>query len=88
MKPFYTAYVLLDCPFCKKAIKLLQDKKVPFLTVIMDMNPEFVDRIKEDMKHPTVPIVVQQLENSTIRIIGGADDLEKYLNSQEQNDPV
>ena len=82
MKKYYTVYVLLDCPFCKKAIELLEKNNLPFLTVVMDKNPEFVQKIKEDMSHPTVPIIVEQLENSTIKIIGGATDLENYLISQ------
>jgi glutaredoxin len=83
MKKMFTVYALTDCPFCKKAINLLSEKKFPFLVVIMDKNPEFVDNIKRDMQRQTVPIVVEQMPNSTIKIIGGSDDLENYLNSPE-----
>jgi glutaredoxin-related protein len=79
----FTVYALTDCPFCKKAINLLSEKKLPFLVVIMDKNPEFVTKIKEDMRRETVPIVVEQMGVGSIKIIGGSDDLENYLNSPE-----
>jgi len=83
MNPFYTVYSLTDCGFCKKAINLLSEKNIPFLVVVMDKNPEFIDKIKQDMRMTTVPIVIQQLEMGTIKIIGGSDELEKHLNELE-----
>ena len=62
---------------------LLTEKKLPFLVVIMDKNPEFVENVKRDMQRQTVPIVVEQLPMGTIKVIGGSDDLEVYLNSPE-----
>lgn len=83
MKTFYTVYSLTDCKFCKRAIQLLDINQMPFLVVVMDKNVEFLQKIKQDMNHPTVPIVVQQLDNSTIKIIGGSDDLERHLQELE-----
>ena len=83
MKTFYTVYIKTDCSFCKKAISLLEEKNLPFVVVVMDKNPEFVEKIKEDTRRTTVPIVIQQLEVGKIRIIGGSDDLESFLNSPE-----
>lgn len=83
MNPFYTVYSLTDCDFCKKAINLLSEKNLPFLVVVMDKNPEFIDKIKQDMQMNTVPIVIQQLEMGTIRVVGGSDDLERHLKEME-----
>lgn len=87
MKRFFTVYSITDCPYCKKAINLLTEKKLPFIAVIMDKNPEFIEKVKQDMNHPTVPIVIDHLNIGEIRVVGGSDDLEAYLNSPEfQND--
>lgn len=83
MKPFFTVYIKTDCDFCKKAISLLEEKSLPFIVVVMDKNPEFIQKIKEDMKRETVPIVLQQMDMGKVRIIGGSDDLELFLNSPE-----
>jgi glutaredoxin len=83
MKRFFTVYSLTDCDFCKKAINLLDEKNIPFIVVVMDKNPEFVQKIKEDMNKTTVPIVIEQMDVGQIKIVGGCDDLESYLNSPE-----
>lgn len=83
MKRFFTVYTLTDCSFCKKAIKLLDEKNLSFIVVVMDKNIEFMQKIKEDMKMKTVPIVVEHLNIGEIRIVGGSDNLEAYLNSPE-----
>jgi glutaredoxin len=82
MKNFFTVYILTDCPFCKKAISLLDERNIPFVVVVMDKNQEFLQKIKQDMNHPTVPIVVYQTQLIT-RLIGGCDNLEAFLHSQE-----
>jgi len=86
MKNFFTLYILTDCPYCKRAVSLLDEKNIPFIIVVMDKNPEFLEKVKQDMNHPTVPIVVQQTQLG-VRVIGGCDNLEDFLQSQEfQND--
>ena len=82
MKNFFTVYILTDCSFCKKAISLLDEKNIPFIVVVMDKNQEFLEKVKQDMNHPTVPIIVQQTQLG-VRIIGGCDNLEAFLQSQE-----
>lgn len=82
MKKFFTVYSETDCEFCKKAIELLDKRNLRFLVVVMDKNPEFIEKVKRDMKRTTVPIIIENLELGA-RIIGGSDDLESYLNSPE-----
>lgn len=82
MKKFFTVYSITDCPFCKKAINLLDEKNLPFVVVVMDKNPEFMEKVKQDMNMKTVPVVVQNLDLG-IRIIGGSDNLESFLNSPD-----
>lgn len=83
MKNFFTVYTLTDCVFCKKAINVLDEKGIPFVVVVMDKNPEFVQKVKTDMKKETVPIILEHVDQLGARIIGGSDDLEAYLNSPE-----
>jgi len=83
MKTFFTVYIKTDCPFCKKAIDLLEEKNLRFVVVVMDKNPEFIAKVKQDMKRTTVPIVIEHINSDQARIIGGSDDLDNYLNSPE-----
>jgi glutaredoxin len=83
MKKFFTVYSITDCPFCKKAIKLLDERQQRFVVVVIDKNPEFIEKVKTDMNRTTVPIVLENQEQIGFKIIGGSDDLENYLNSPE-----
>jgi arsenate reductase-like glutaredoxin family protein len=79
MQEYYSLYVMVDCEESKQAIALLQEKQKLFLTIVMDKNPLFAEMIKNDMKIDNTPIVVQQLEDSSIKIIGGLKELETHL---------
>jgi glutaredoxin len=83
MKRFFTVYSKTDCSYCKKAINLLDQKDLLFVVVVMDKNPEFIQKIKEDTNKTTVPIILEHLPIGQTRLIGGSDDLENYLNSPE-----
>ena len=84
MHDFYSVYTLLECSDSKKSINLLEEKAKPFLVIIMDKHPIFFNTIKSDTKLDKTPIIIQQLRNSTINIIGGFAELEKHL--QERQD--
>lgn len=83
MKRFFTVYIKTDCQFCEKAINVLDERKLPFIVVVMDKNPDFIEKIKQDTNKTTVPIVLEHLPVGQTRLIGGSDDLENYLNSPE-----
>lgn len=83
MKRFFTVYSITECPFCKKAINLLSEKNLSFIVVVMDKNPEFIEKVKQDMNRTTVPIIIEHLGVEQLRIIGGCDDLQVYLSSPE-----
>lgn len=82
MKKNYSVYAKTDCPFCKRAVSSLEEKNLPFIVIVTDKNPEFLEEIKNQTNHKTVPIILEHSE-SGIRLIGGSDDLQNYLNSPE-----
>jgi glutaredoxin len=82
MKKNYSIYVKTDCPFCKKAVTSLQQTNLPFIVIVVDNNLEYLEAVKQQTSHKTVPIVLEHTEAGT-RLIGGSDDLESYLNSPE-----
>jgi glutaredoxin len=89
---FYVLYVKDGCDFCQNATELLKEKEKSF--VITDMT--FCDRALQDYKkfvqHDTVPIV-QHIKHKFIphlnsnmpvpAMVGGFDDLVKYLENGE-----
>ena len=82
MKKTYSLYVKTDCPFCKRAVSCLEQRNLPFIVIVVDKNLEFLEDIKQQTNHKTVPIILEHSQVG-IKLIGGSDDLENYLNSQE-----
>ena len=74
----YSIYVKTDCQFCKKAISMLENSKLPFIVIVTDKNEDFLNEIKQQTGHNTVPIILEHNETG-IRLIGGSDNLEQYL---------
>jgi glutaredoxin 3 len=78
MQKNYSVYVKTECPFCKKAVLLLEESGLPFVVIVTDKNEDFLNDIKKQTGHATVPIVLEHSEQG-IRLIGGSDNLQQYL---------
>lgn len=79
----YDAYVLLDCPYCKKAIQLLQEKKKVFSVTVLDYDKERLALLKEKFSWQTVPLIVTKTEEGEELFLGGFSDLEQRLDLPE-----
>ena len=73
----YHVYTLVDCPACKRAIKLLQDKKENFAVTVLDNDREQLNLLKEEYCWQTVPIIVGKTEEGKELFLGGCSDLER-----------
>lgn len=85
MNKHYSIYVKTDCPYCKRAVSSLEQKNLRFIVIVVDKNLDFLEDIKQQTGHKTVPIILEHTQSGA-RLIGGSDDLENYLNSQEFKD--
>ena len=75
----YEAYVLLDCPYCKKAIQMLQEKKKVFSVTVLDYDRERLTSLKEKFSWQTVPLIVTKTDKDEELLLGGFSDLEQRL---------
>ena len=73
----YHIYTLVDCPACKRAIKLLQDKKENFAVTVLDNDQEQLKLLKEEYCWQTVPMIVGKTEEGKELFLGGCSDLER-----------
>lgn len=73
----YQAYILLDCPYCKKAIQLLQEKKKVFSVTVLDYDRERLSLLKEKFSWQTVPLIVMKNDKDEELFLGGFSDLEQ-----------
>jgi len=73
----YHIYTLVDCPACKRAIKLLQEKKENFAVTVLDNDQEQLNLLKEQYCWQTVPIIIGKTEDGKELFLGGCSDLER-----------
>ncbi|MCY4380849.1 MAG: glutathione S-transferase N-terminal domain-containing protein [Proteobacteria bacterium] len=74
-------YIKIPCPFCDKAISLLEQFNIPFEVVDVTDNPDLRAKIAESQNdYPTVPMIFMQ-----DKFIGGCDDLIHSLRTGHLN---
>ncbi len=76
----YKLIIKVDCPFCKKAVNLLSQKKIPFIVVAADNSDNFLQEQKNHYSWQTVPIVIAVGEDGSECLIGGFTELNERLN--------
>ena len=75
----YIVFCKPTCPFCVKAIKLLEDKEKTFKVVDFREGQESVlTEIKDAMNWPSVPMIFHR-DEATMKFIGGYTDLVKHF---------
>lgn len=83
----YQVFAKTDCPFCKKAVNLLEKQNVKFSVTILDKDLELLDVIKNNYTHKTVPIVIAFVTDAEHMLIGGYSDLERFFKVDKKPDP-
>lgn len=75
-------YTKDPCPYCERAIRLLEEKRVSYKEVDLTDKPEEIDRIKNETGWRTVPIIL-----IGGKLVGGYNDL-KALDDEGQLDKM
>ena len=71
----YVLFIKDECPFCVKAIDLLESKKLNYNVInFLPDQEDILDEIKEAFSWQTVPMIILKHENQT-KFIGGYTDL-------------
>lgn len=81
----YKVIMKVDCPFCRKAVDLLSEKKLPFVVVVVDNSEEFLQEQKRNYNWPTVPIVLEVDSLGKETLVGGFTELNEKLSKVNSN---
>lgn len=85
---YYTLITKKDCPFCQKALALLEENKKQFIYTDMQFCEPALEVIKLQANHQTVPMIWQisfsgQISETSAPVennfIGGYEDLVKHF---------
>lgn len=74
-------YALEDCPYCKSAIKLLDNHKIKYNKIIVENDDKIKDKYKKQTSMNTFPMIfIKNHENEKKYIkLGGFSDLQNYI---------
>jgi glutaredoxin len=85
MRVFHV-YSKTDCPWCKRAVAVLQREKEHFTVTVLDHAPTVLRDLADEFSWKTVPIVtlIDDYDNNPVgaRLIGGCEDLERFLKGE------
>jgi glutaredoxin len=74
-------YVLSGCPYCEKAMKMLNENKIKFEKIIVPNEDNVKKTYKEKMGMNTFPMIFLKIDEdkNVYSKIGGSSDLELYI---------
>jgi len=76
----YALWVKNTCPYCTKAVALLNDKKIDYVVWdVTDASDTRIKALKESTAHETFPICYE-FTSIGPKKIGGFEELESHLN--------
>lgn len=73
----YRVYMTTGCPFCKKVVTLLLEKKKTFSVTVLDNDIETLEELKKQYNWQTVPMIVGRTKEGKELFLGGCSDLER-----------
>ncbi len=78
----YVLFVKEECPYCVKAVELLEEKNLSFKKVVFDADQENVlTEVKDAYDWKTVPMIFYKNGN-LVKFIGGYTDLVGLLDDE------
>ena len=79
----YVVFAKETCPYCVKAVELLEDKEQNFKIVNFEEDQtKILEDIKEAYQWKTVPMVFEISDNAAIKFVGGYTDLVAALDEE------
>lgn len=77
----YKVYGTNNCPFCKMAKRLLENKEIEHEYLTIDPYSDILQELKERTKWQTVPLVFEVDDKGVETFIGGFTNLEDKVRS-------
>jgi len=84
MFKYIHVYVKVDCPYCKDAIDLLEEKEKDYVITVMDKCETFMNGLKAQLNHRTVPVIMECTSDGNTKLIGGFTELKSYFLKEEK----
>ena len=85
----YILYCIDDCPYCEKAVSLLEGEGESFISVILEKDSDALKKIKEAYEQKTVPIILgYDGREDCYDPLGGYTDLQEIFEEDDEEEFV
>ena len=82
MNDSYILYTKPGCPWCERAVALLNEKKIPYNEIALGTDDRLLTEVKQALRWPTFPAVfLRSADSGDLQMVGGCSDLESRLES-------
>jgi len=81
---FFHLFIKVDCPYCKDAVDLLESKKSQYVITVVDKAENYLQMVKHQFGHQTVPVVLDCDSRGKMELVGGYTELEERLNKDKK----
>ena len=87
MSKQYHIYATTVCPFCARAINLLNESESEYILTLVDNSPLYLEELKLKYNWETIPIILE-LDSHTdeTTFIGGYTDLMDHFLTPKEED--
>ena len=73
---YYHIFANTMCPYCVRAINLLNESETEYILTLIDNSPDYLGRLKDEHDWKTIPIIFECDPNTKEnKLIGGYTDL-------------
>tara|TARA_R100000008_G_C3567659_1_gene160121 strand:+ start:637 stop:894 length:258 start_codon:yes stop_codon:yes gene_type:complete len=81
----YILYVKKGCPFCVRAVALLEEKQEHYQIIALGEDQRLMNEVKAALDWPTFPVVFSaSSEEKSLKLIGGYTDLYQHFESLDE----
>jgi glutaredoxin len=78
----YILYVKKGCPFCVRAVALLEERQEHYQIIALGDDQRLINEVKIALDWPTFPVVYSvSSEEKVLKLIGGYTDLYQHFES-------
>jgi glutaredoxin 3 len=75
----FILYVLESCPYCKRALDILKEKKLKHKAIIVENTYEMKEYYKKQNGMSTFPQIFMQVDKDSFMKVGGSDNLMEMI---------
>jgi glutaredoxin len=77
---YYHIFANTVCPFCVRAINLLNESETEYVLTLIDNSPNYLENLKKEHEWETIPIIFEcNNDTKEKKLIGGYTDLMDYF---------